>query len=67
MTYTGMDSTVYIGGASGQEQRIMMTGTESRTEASWGNSAVFEPYVATNQSELTQPKIVRPFLHAMTS
>jgi hypothetical protein len=60
MTYMGMDSTVYMDGPPGLEQQLMMTGTEPRTEPSYGDSAVFEPYVATNQRELTQPQRVRP-------
>ena len=61
VTYTGMENAMYMDGSSWAEQ-FMTTGAEPSTEFNWGDNAVFEPYVASQQSESTQSQSVRPFL-----
>jgi hypothetical protein len=63
---TGTGSAVYIGSSSGMEQRVMMPGTEPSMETSWGDNAIFEPYVASYSSESTEFQRVRPFLRVTT-
>jgi hypothetical protein len=63
MADAGTDSAVYIGSSSGMEQQVMMPETELSMETSWGDNAIFEPYVTSYPSESTEFQRVRPFLH----
>ena len=65
MTYAEMDSVVYMGGSPETEHQFMTTGAGPSVETSWSDNTVFEPYVATYQSEPTPPQRVRPFLQEM--
>ena len=54
LMHTGMDGAMYMDGSSGVEEQYKVTGTVPSAETSWGDSAVFEPYIASYQSAPAQ-------------
>ena len=53
MTYTGMEGAMYMDGSPGEHQ-LNVTVTGPSAETSWGDNAVFEPYIASYQSASAQ-------------